>query len=108
MYRKENRTVIRFQSNASILFYFHSSTSSTSINNHAQDGILVAAKTEAVATMTVTISPAPALEAVTAVLLSPEALVIHLYNSQIQKQHHHPNHQYKHPLQPMITLKMAY
>ncbi len=63
-FRKENKTLKELQRMATILFYCHSSTSSTSTNDHTQDCILVAAEPEPVATMTVTISPAQASEAV--------------------------------------------
>ena len=64
--RKENRTLMEFQRTASILFYCQSSTSSTSTNDHPQDGILIAAEPYTVATMTVTLLSAPAPESVAA------------------------------------------
>jgi hypothetical protein len=50
--RKENKAKIGFQRMATILLYCRSSTSSTSTIDHTQDGIIVAAEPEQVATMT--------------------------------------------------------
>jgi len=47
-FRKENKAKIEFQRIATILFYCHSRTSSTSTNDHTQDGIIVAPEPEAV------------------------------------------------------------
>ena len=74
-FRKENKTLKEFQRKASILFYCRSSTSSTSSNDHAQDGILVAA--EAVETVSVAIVPEPVAVAVAvAVALSHKAVAV--------------------------------